>query len=108
MRKALASTILVTLGLGTFLWAEPPKAPTPPAKAQSESMATTQSAPAATPAALPTPLPAELFQGRVREAYRAAGEIPEVIAGLACYCGCDKSHGHRHLLDCFVDDHGAG
>jgi hypothetical protein len=49
-----------------------------------------------------------MFQGKVREAYKAAGEIPDVLAGLACYCGCDKSHGHRNLLDCFVDDHGAG
>ena len=57
---------------------------------------------------LPSTLPPSLFLGRAAEAYRAAAEIPEVLVGLACYCGCDKSVGHRYLLDCFADDHGAG
>jgi hypothetical protein len=57
---------------------------------------------------LPAPLPAERFTGRTREAYQAAADIPDVLAALHCYCGCDKSLGHRSLLDCFVDDHGAG
>ncbi|MBI3301886.1 MAG: hypothetical protein HYZ72_07385 [Deltaproteobacteria bacterium] len=100
MWKTLTGVILLILGLSTMLRAEPPKKPRPPAKAKP--------APLAQAAALPTPLPAELFQGRAREAYKAAGEIPDVFAGLACYCGCNRSHGHRHLLDCFVDDHGAG
>jgi hypothetical protein len=100
MRKTLTCTLLLILGLGAMLQAEPPKKTSPPAKANP--------VPTAQAAALPTPLPAELFQGRAREAYKAAAEIPDVLAGLACYCGCDRSHGHRHLLDCFVDDHGAG
>lgn len=100
MAKTLICATLLVLGLGTLLQAEPPKKPGAPAKSKP--------APAVQTAALPTPLPAELFQGRVREAYKAAGEIPDVLAGLACYCGCNRSHGHRHLLDCFVDDHGAG
>jgi hypothetical protein len=100
MRKTLTCAVLLQLGLGAPLWAEPAKPPNPPPQAQ----------PAAPPqtVTLPTPLPASLFQGRVREAYKAAAEIPDVLAGLRCYCGCDKSQGHRHLLDCFVDDHGAG
>ena len=57
---------------------------------------------------LPTTLPPSFFPGRTAEAYGVAAEIPEVLAGLACYCGCDRSVGHRHLLDCFTDDHGAG
>jgi hypothetical protein len=57
---------------------------------------------------LPSTLPPTLFLGRTAEAYGVAAEIPEVLAGLACYCGCDRSNGHRHLLDCFADDHGAG
>ena len=100
MRKTLTCAVLFTFGLGSPLWAEPAKTPSPPAKAKP--------APAATTTVLPTPLPAALFQGRAREAYKAAAEIPDVFAGLACYCGCNKSHGHRHLLDCFSDDHGAG
>jgi hypothetical protein len=108
MKKTLISALLVTLGLGTLLWAESPQAPAVPAKAKPESPATTPPAQTSPSTTLPTPLPAEIFQGKVREAYKAAEEIPDILAGLACYCGCDKSHGHRNLLDCFVDDHGAG
>lgn len=57
---------------------------------------------------LPSTLPPALFSGRTADAYGVAAEIPEVLAGLACYCGCDQSVGHRHLLDCFADDHGVG
>jgi hypothetical protein len=95
MRKTLTCAVLFTVGLGSPLWAEPVTTPSLPAEAK----------PAA--AALPTPLPAELFRGQAREAYKAAAEIPDVFAGLACYCGCKKSYGHRHLLDCFSDEHGA-
>jgi hypothetical protein len=100
MWKTLTCAVLWVMALGAVLRAEPPKKPDPPVQAKP--------APAPQAAALPTPLPAELFQGRIREAYKAAGEIPDVLAGLTCYCGCDRSMGHRHLLDCFVDDHGAG
>ncbi len=97
MWKTLACGMAVTLWLAAVLHAQPQQPrPAPPPR----------STPPAT--ALPTPLPADLFQGRVREAYRAAGDIPDVLAGLTCYCGCDRSAGHRHLLDCFTDDHGAG
>ena len=107
MRKALTYAALFTLGLGVPLQAEPTKDLRPPAKVKPIPVPAAQPAPATPAAALPTPLPAGLFQGRVREAYKAAAEIPDVLVGLACYCGCDKSLGHRHLLDCFVDDHGA-
>ena len=39
-------------------------------------------------------------------AYRVAGQIPEVLAQLPCYCYCDR-RGHRGLLDCFASKHGA-
>ena len=100
MWKTLSCALLLIIGPGPMLRAEPPQKPSPPAVAKP--------VPATAATALPTPLPAELFQGRAREAYTAAGEIPDVLAGLACSCGCNKSLGHRHLLDCFVDDHGAG
>jgi hypothetical protein len=103
MRKSLSYALFVTLALDTPLWAESPKGQSQAGKPTSTPTTTAQPA-----SALPTPLPADLFQGKVREAYKAAGEIPDVLAGLACYCGCDKSHGHRNLLDCFADDHGAG
>lgn len=91
---------LLCVGLGKWLRAEPP---TP-----TQSMLPATANPALTTDPLPTPLPAEQFSGRTRDAYKAAAEIPDILAGLHCYCGCDKSIGHRSLLDCFVDDHGAG
>ena len=100
MKKLLTGTALVLIGLASPLWAEPPQQTNPPAPAQSATAAKNE--------ALPTPLPAEMFQGQVRDAYKAAAEISEVFATVRCYCGCDKSQGHRNLLDCFVDDHGAG
>jgi hypothetical protein len=107
MWKSLICASLVILGLSTVLQAEPPKKTSPPAKTDPAATSATQSSSPPSASALPTPLPAELFQGRAREAYAAAAEIPDVLAGLACYCGCKKSYGHRHLLDCFTDDHAA-
>jgi hypothetical protein len=48
-----------------------------------------------------------LFKGDVREAYKIAGENPALLAQLHCYCGCDKTNGHKNLLDCFRDRHGS-
>ncbi|HEX7318619.1 MAG TPA: CYCXC family (seleno)protein [Pyrinomonadaceae bacterium] len=52
-------------------------------------------------------LPPGSFTGRTREAYRAVGEMPELIAQMPCYCHCDKGFGHKSLQSCFVDDHAA-
>ena len=57
---------------------------------------------------LPETLSPERFSGAVKEGYGIARAIPDVLAELHCYCGCDRSVGHRHLLDCFADDHAAG
>ncbi len=59
-------------------------------------------------ASLPATLSPDLFSGAVRDGYIIAQTIPDVLAGLHCYCGCDRSMGHGNLLDCFVDDHAAG
>ena len=67
----------------------------------------TQESPAAVDS-LPQTLSPELFDGSVKEGYQIAQAIPDVLAELRCYCGCDRSIGHRNLLDCFVDDHAAG
>ena len=100
MRKILLSALLLTVCFHGASWAESPTSP-----ADKEKAAPT---PAAETSSLPTPLPADMFQGRAREAYKIAAEIPDVLASVTCYCGCSKSLGHRNLLDCFVDDHGAG
>lgn len=49
----------------------------------------------------------EIFTGNVRKAYQVAGEIPQVLAQLPCYCHCDMSEGHKSLHSCFEDEHGA-
>lgn len=98
MWRITSIALIASLWLSAVLQAEPTKKTTP-AK-ESPPMV-------AQPPALPTPLPAAQFQGRARDAYQAAADIPQIIAGVACYCGCDKSQGHRNLLDCFVDTHGS-
>lgn len=57
---------------------------------------------------LPATLSSEFFTGEVKEGYQIAEAIPDILAELRCYCGCDRSMRHRNLLDCFVDDHAAG
>jgi hypothetical protein len=47
------------------------------------------------------------FMGEVREAYIFAGQNPALLAQLWCYCGCDKTDGHKCLLDCYRGNHGA-
>lgn len=57
----------------------------------------------------PALVPAAYFHSvpLVERAYRAAAEIPGIVAQQPCYCYCDK-FGHRSLLDCYASDHGAG
>jgi hypothetical protein len=47
------------------------------------------------------------FTGQVREAYQVAQDNPDLLAQLHCYCGCDRTNGHKNLLDCYRDHHGA-
>ena len=56
---------------------------------------------------LPKTLDPSLIQGKDRKGYLIAKEIPEILAQLPCFCGCE-SVGHETLLDCFVDEHGVG
>jgi hypothetical protein len=45
---------------------------------------------------------------RIARVYEMAAAVPHVLDGLYCHCECSKHSGHRSLLDCFRDDHGAG
>ncbi len=98
MWRTISIAVVAALWLSAVLQAEPTKKTTP------EKQSPLAVAPSL---ALPAPLPAAQFQGRVRDAYQAAADIPQVLAEVTCYCGCNKSQGHRHLLDCFVDTHGS-
>ena len=108
--RVLVAFMLV-LGLGAVLiapghvvLAETSSAPdtTPESEKQQSAVALS------THSSLPATLSPDLFSGAVRDGYVIAQTIPDVLAGLHCYCGCDRSMGHGNLLDCFVDDHAAG
>jgi len=60
------------------------------------------------PPVLIATLSPDLFQGPTQDAYQAARDIPEVLAELPCYCGCDRTAGHEHNLHCYIDNHAAG
>jgi hypothetical protein len=50
-----------------------------------------------------------LFEGVVvQNAYAVAARIRKVLYQQPCYCHCDRSQGHRSLLDCFASRHGSG
>ena len=54
-------------------------------------------------------LPASSFAAaKSRRAYAIAAAIPGTLDGIRCYCFCDRNIGHRSLLSCFEDEHGAG
>jgi len=58
------------------------------------------------PATLLPTLSPEAFTGNQRLAYKAAKDIPQVLAQLPCYCHCDRTQGHRSLHSCFESEHG--
>ena len=76
--------------------------------ALSQAESTPHRSPATSSAALPATLPPDMFTGTVRQAYQVAADMPGVLAELNCHCGCDRSQGHRNLLDCFSDTHAVG
>lgn len=47
------------------------------------------------------------FVGDVKKAYQIAEHDPSLLAQLHCWCGCDRTDGHKNLLDCYRDTHGA-
>lgn len=55
----------------------------------------------------PTTLDPQAFEGEARKAYRIAAKRPDLLVNLHCYCGCDRTLGHRNLLDCYRDRHAA-
>lgn len=67
----------------------------------------------AAPANVPLPpLPSEGYAPSrpmevVKATYEFAARHPEVLQYVPCYCGCDRSAGHRGNHDCFVKRRGA-
>ena len=44
----------------------------------------------------------------VQNAYAVAAKVKRVLYQQPCYCHCDRSQGHKSLLDCFASKHGSG
>ena len=42
-----------------------------------------------------------------RNVYALASKIKPVLYQQPCYCYCDRSVGHKSLLDCFASEHGS-
>ncbi|MBV9774244.1 MAG: hypothetical protein JO040_09865 [Gemmatimonadetes bacterium] len=53
--------------------------------------------------------PAERYaeDPRVAQVYAEVAKMAETVDGLYCYCHCSRHAGHRSLLSCFEEDHGA-
>lgn len=120
MKRKIVITVLLASVAAALLVACAGQSQKPPAASQTaQTRATPRPQPSAeekVPAhyetepakgSLAATLSPEMFSGRTREAYRAVGEMPELIAQMPCYCHCDEGFGHKSLQSCFVDDHAA-
>jgi hypothetical protein len=52
--------------------------------------------------------PSEFTEVVIQNAYILAARVKKVLYQQPCYCHCDRSQGHKSLLDCFASKHGAG
>ena len=58
---------------------------------------------------LPATMNPDLFtEAVVQNAYAVAAKIKKALYQQPCYCHCDRSQGHKSLLDCFASKHGSG
>jgi Protein of unknown function with PCYCGC motif len=58
---------------------------------------------------LPATMSPDLFTDPVvQNAYAVAAKIKKALYQQPCYCHCDRSQGHKSLLDCFASKHGSG
>jgi len=51
--------------------------------------------------------PAQFENPVVKNAYALAAKVKKVLYQQPCYCYCDRSVGHKSLLDCFASEHGS-
>jgi Protein of unknown function with PCYCGC motif len=52
--------------------------------------------------------PSQFSNVVVQNAYTLAARVKKVLYQQPCYCHCDRSQGHKSLLDCFASTHGSG
>lgn len=97
---SLTALALAVTGLSGTLDAQRPGVPSGTAGMQ---MLSVRPAP-------PGPLPAIPYDGYpaprpmqvVQATYEFAARHPDVLQYMPCFCGCDKSAGHKSNADCFV------
>jgi hypothetical protein len=51
--------------------------------------------------------PKQFLDAETRNVYTLAAKEKAILYQQPCYCRCDKEVGHKSLLDCFTDYHGA-
>ncbi len=51
--------------------------------------------------------PKQFMDAETQNVYTLAAKEKEFLYQQPCYCRCDKEVGHKSLLDCFTDYHGA-
>ena len=51
--------------------------------------------------------PNQFLDAETRNVYTLAAKEKPILYQQPCYCRCDKEVGHKSLLDCFRDYHGA-
>jgi len=98
----IAATLVVVVAAVGFAWRaaeiDRPDGPRAPSTPASPVVARRETGPTLDPAR---------FVGKARLAHQIARDIPDVLDGLYCYCGCDKTIGHKSLLSCYTDGHAA-
>jgi len=103
--KGIVGVVLALLLMAAAAYAFFGQTPEPAAQADGQMAS---SAGSSDPAAkLRMTLDPQLFQGDVKKAYQVAQDDPALLAQMHCYCGCDRTEGHKNLLDCFRDKHGS-
>lgn len=50
----------------------------------------------------------DTMPANIADHYRFADSNRDVYDEIPCFCGCEKSIGHRNLTDCFVRSDGSG
>jgi Protein of unknown function with PCYCGC motif len=111
-QKLLAAAILFAFALGLALVPQQ-SASTTPQDASLPQIVADESVPAyhaqAPRGELPSTMDPELFTDPVvQNAYVVAAKTKKILYQQPCYCHCDRSQGHKSLLDCFASKHGSG
>jgi hypothetical protein len=112
IRKFLSVVALTGIALGLVLVpqqaaSQSPQDATPPQSSPDEPVPAYHAE--APKGEFPATMNPDLFADTVvQNAYAAAAQIKKALYQQPCYCHCDRSQGHKSLLDCFASKHGSG